>query len=98
MQVNLEFDAEVIEWRGPAPYLFAPMPPEQADELAQIARDVTYGWGCIPARGRIGDTDFTTSLFPRHGGYLVPVKVAVQRAEDVGLGDVVHVRLAIGDD
>lgn len=96
--MELEFDTEIIEWRGPAPYLFAALPPEQADELAQIARDVTYGWGCIPAHGRMGNTDFTTSLFPRHGGYLVPVKVAVQRAEDVGLGDVVHVWLAIGDD
>ncbi|GAB3496283.1 DUF1905 domain-containing protein [Flexivirga sp.] len=96
--MQLEFDAEIIEWRGPAPYLFAPLPPAHADELAQIARDVTYGWGCIPARGRIGGTDFTTSIFPRHGGYLVPVKVAVQRAERVGLGDVIHLRLTVGDD
>lgn len=96
--MNLEFDAEITEWRGPAPYLFAALPPEQAADLAQIARDVTYGWGCIPARGRIGSTEFTTSLFPRQGGYLVPVKVAVQRAEGVGLGDVIHLQLAIGED
>lgn len=95
--MRLEFDAEIIEWRGPAPYLFAPLPTELADELAQVARDLTYGWGCIAASGRIGDTVFTTSLFPRQGGYLVPVKTAVQRAEDVGLGDRVHVQLDIGD-
>lgn len=95
--MELEFDAEIIEWRGPAPYLFAPLPAELADELAQVAKDLTYGWGCIAASGRIGDTDFTTSLFPRHGGYLVPVKAAVQRAENVGLGDVIHVELTLGD-
>lgn len=95
--MDLEFDAEIVEWRGPAPYLFAPLPPELADELAQVAGDLTYGWGCIAASGRIGDTDFTTSIFPRRGGYLVPVKTAVQRAEDVGLGDVIHVRLTVGD-
>lgn len=95
--MELEFDAEIIEWRGPAPYLFAPLPAELADELAQVAKDLTYGWGCIAASGRIGDTDFTTSLFPRHGGYLVPVKTAVQRAENVGLGDVIHVELTLGD-
>lgn len=95
--MRFEFDAEIVEWRGPAPYFFAPLPAELADELAQVARDLTYGWGCIPASGRIGGTDFTTSLFPRRGGYLVPVKVAVQRAENVSLGDVVHVQLMIGD-
>jgi hypothetical protein len=44
---------------------------------------------------RIGGTDFTTSLFPREGGYLVPVKVAVQRAERVEVGDEVEVALHI---
>jgi hypothetical protein len=95
--VHLEFDGEIIEWRGPAPYLFVALPPEPADDLAQIAREVTYGWGCIPATGRVGGTEFSTSIFPRNGGYLVPVKVAVQRAEDVGLGDVVHLQLTIGE-
>lgn len=96
VEMELEFDAEVIEWRGPAPYLFAVMPEPEVEELSQIARDVTYGWGCIAASGQVGDTAFTTSLFPRDGGYLVPMKVAVQRAEGVEVGDVVHVRLTIG--
>lgn len=95
--MEFDFEAEIIEWRGPAPYLFAALPAEQADELALAATDLSYGWGCIPATARIGETDFTTSLFPRNGGYLMPVKTAVQRAEDVGLGDVIHVRLRVGD-
>ena len=93
--MDLEFDTEVIEWRGPAPYLFARMPEPEASELSLIAREVTYGWGCIPASGQIGETEFRTSLFPKDGGFLVPMKVAVQRAEGVALGDVVHVRLTI---
>lgn len=96
--MEFDFEAEIIEWRGPAPYLFVTMPPEQADELALAARDLSYGWGCIPAAGRVGDTDFTTSLFPRDGGYLVPVKTAVQRAEGIGLGDVIHIALRVGAD
>ena len=95
--MEFDFEAEIIEWRGPAPYLFAALPAEQADELSLAATDLSYGWGCVPATGRIGDTEFTTSLFPRNGGYLMPVKTAVQRAEDVGLGDVIHVRLRVGD-
>jgi hypothetical protein len=49
----------------------------------------------VPVAARIGDTAFTTSLFPRGDTYLLPVKVAVQKAEGVGLGDRVHVRMEI---
>nr|WP_231979638.1 DUF1905 domain-containing protein [Tessaracoccus coleopterorum] len=61
--------------------------------VADSAALLTYGWGCIPVQVRIGATDFTTSLFPRDGGYLLPVKVVVQRAEGLGIGDRVHARL-----
>lgn len=93
--MDLSFTATTIEWRGPAPFVFAPVPADEADAIAAIAPSATYGWGCIPASVRIGDTDFTTSLFPRDGGYLVPVKVAVQRAEQVGVGDRIEVTLHI---
>jgi hypothetical protein len=43
----------------------------------------------------LGDTEWTTSLFPKDGAYLVPLKVAVRRAEGVELGDVVELRLTI---
>ncbi len=33
----------------------------------------------------IGDTEFTTALLPTDGSYLVPVKVAVQRAEAIAV-------------
>jgi hypothetical protein len=93
--VDLQFSGEIVEWRGPAPYLFVPVPEPERTAIASVAREVTYGWGCIPAAARIGGTDFTTSLFPRDGGYLVPVKVKVQRAEEVDVGDTVTVRLTI---
>jgi hypothetical protein len=46
-------------------------------------------------RVRIGDTDFTTSLFPKDGGYLLPIKDAVRKAEGLALGDGVLVEMAI---
>lgn len=91
----LEFVGETIEWRGPAPFIFVPVPPEICEDIKAISSRVTYGWGVIPARVRIGETEYKTSIFPKNGGYLVPVKVAVQRAEQVGLGDTVNLRLAI---
>jgi Domain of unknown function (DUF1905) len=91
--VNFEFSGEIVYWRGPSPFHFVMLPEPQADQLHEVAGELTYGWGCIPARGRIGDTAFTTALFPKDGTFAVPVKVAVRRAEGLELGDVVSVRL-----
>ena len=93
--MELEFSGEIVEWRGPAPYLFVPVPEPERTAIASVAREATYGWGCIPVAAKIGGTGFTTSLFPRQGGYLVPVKVKVQRAEELDVGDTVRVRLSI---
>jgi hypothetical protein len=93
--VVLTFDAGVITWRGPAPYFFVPVPPDECDAIADVAPRITYGWGVLPAAVRIGGTDFTTALFPKDGGYLVPLKVAVRRAEGIGESDVVSVRLTL---
>lgn len=95
-RVELTFTAVAIEWRGPAPFVFLPVPPDEAEMIAELARELTYGWGVIPAEATIGSTTFTTSLFPRDGGYLLPIKVAVQRAEAVGIGDEMTARMRLG--
>lgn len=92
---RLAFTTTIIEWRGPAPFLFAPVPEALVGEIRFAAHEASYGWGVVPVLATIGATTFTTSLFPRGGGYLLPVKVAVQRAEAVGIGDVVAVSLVI---
>ncbi len=86
------FDGEVIEWRGPAPFFFVAMPAVDSADLKEAARSLIY-WGQVPVLVTIGSTEFRTALFPRDGRYLVPLKDAVRRAEDVGEGDVVSVRL-----
>lgn len=91
----LEFTGEAIEWRGPAPFVFVPIPDDLSADIKAISSQVTYGWGVIPAEVKIGETEYKTSLFPRQGIYLVPVKVVVQRAEGVKVGDVVDVRLEV---
>jgi hypothetical protein len=43
----------------------------------------------------IGSRRFTTSLFPKDGAYLLPLKVAIREATGVKLGDRVPVRMAL---
>jgi len=93
---EIDFDAEIIEWRGPAPFLFAVIPDEHVGWVRHAAITASYGWGVVPVVARIGGTRFATSLFPRDGSYLLPIKLAVQRAKGVSLGDRIAVALRVG--
>jgi hypothetical protein len=93
--VILEFTSDIWFWKGPAPWHFVTVPDDDCGALESASRLVTYGWGMIPVTARIGRTEWTTSLFPKDGGYIVPIKVAVQRAESLSLGDTVTIRLTV---
>ncbi len=56
---------------------------------------VTYGWGVIPVHVRIGKTEWQTSLFPKDGRYLVPLKDSVRKAENLDEGDNVTIQLEV---
>jgi hypothetical protein len=71
------------------------MPEEESRNLKVVSSMVTYGWGVIPVRVQIGNTEWKTSLFPKNGLYLVPIKVAVQRSENLGEGDRVIIHLEV---
>ncbi len=93
--MELEFRGEIIHWRGPSPFHFVTVPDGPSAAIESVKSLVTYGWGAIPVQARIGDTEFTTSLFPKGDSYLVPVKDAVRKAEQLSLGDVVTVTLVL---
>jgi len=93
--MDVQFDGEIWFWRGPSPYHFVTVPDEESAELHAASAFVTYGWGMIPVDARIGATGWKTSLFPKDGRYVVPLKDAVRRAEDLDVGDVVTIRLAV---
>ena len=93
--MDLEFSGSIIHWRGPSPFHFVTVPDEESAAIEAVSSMVTYGWGAIPVKARIGRTDFTTSLFPKDELYLVPVKDAVRRAEGLEIGDEVTVHLRL---
>lgn len=93
--MDLEFSGEVWFWRGPSPYHFVTVPEDESSALRARSALVTYGWGMIPVEVRIGATRWTTSLFPKDGGYVMPLKDLVRDAERIELGDTVTVRLVV---
>jgi hypothetical protein len=95
--VEWDFVGEVIEWRGPAPHHFVAVPDDADAYLHEHLVELSYGWGCIPARVRVGASEETTALIPRAGLYLVPLKARLRRARDIDVGDVVQLRLTVDD-
>ena len=93
--MDLEFSGEVWFWRGPSPFHFVTVPADECAALQAAAALVTYGWGMIPVAACIGGTHWKTSLFPKDGGYVVPLKDLVRRAEEIELGDTVTIRLTV---
>ena len=93
--MNIEFTGKIWFWKGPAPWFFVTVPEKQSHDLKAISAFVTYGWGVIPVHVQIGKTEFTTSLFPKDGLYLVPIKASVRKAENLEEGDNVTVRLEV---
>ena len=93
--VELSFESQVIEWRGPSPYYFVPVPEPESADIREVRAMATYGWGVIPVVARVAETDFETSLFPKDGGYLLPLKDAVRKPLGLQPGDVVTVEMTI---
>jgi hypothetical protein len=93
--MRVDFRGEVWFWRGPSPFHFVTVPDEQCGALEAASALVTYGWGMIPVSARIGNTTWTTSLYPKDGRYIVPLKAVVRKAENIEVGDVVSIRLAV---
>jgi len=96
ISMNFEFDGLIFCWRGPAPFYFVTIPAEQSNAIKDVSNLVTYGWGVIPVYVRIGDTEWKTSLVPKDGLYLVPIKASVRKAEQLEEGDTVTIELEVG--
>ena len=93
--MHFQFSGELWFWKGPAPWYFVTVPEEECADLDAASGVVSYGWGMIPVTVRIGNTRWKTSLWPKDGRYIVPVKADVRRAEGLQVGDTVTVRLAV---
>lgn len=96
--IRSTFSGEVWEWRGPAPFYFVSLPEALANEVADVAETLTYGWGMIPGRFTIGETTWDTAMFQKGGTYVLPLKAAVRKLEGIEPGESVTVTMLLGSD
>ncbi len=95
--MKIKFQGTVIEWRGPSPFYFVPVPEGPSKKIKEIAAQLTYGWGVIPVLGKVGKTDFSTALIPKDGLYYLPIKNVLRFAEELEVGSDVSVSITLGN-
>lgn len=93
--MELTFTGRIWYWRGPSPFFFVTVPAEASQQIKAVAALVSYGWGVIPVTVQVGRTRWQTSLFPKDGAYLVPLKDKVRQAEGLAVDDTITVQLAV---
>lgn len=96
----IEFDAEVFRWaaRVDTAWYFATVPAELSEDVRELPRP-PRGFGAVRVRARIGNSEWTTSMFPsaQRGGYILPLKKAVRDAEGITEDNIPWVRLEVLD-
>ena len=92
-----EFSAELWIWdaRREDSWTFLSVPLEESEEIrASSASEPRAGFGSVRVSVTIGGSTWQTSVFPGEDGkYALPIKKSIRRAEGIGAGDVVTVKL-----
>ncbi|MCJ8156390.1 DUF1905 domain-containing protein [Sphingomonas sp. LaA6.9] len=98
---EFEINARIWVWRAAPPakgaWHFLTIEGQAAAEIRYAALGRTGGFGSVRVTATIGGTRWRTSLFPHResGGFLLPIKADVRRAEGIAAGDVVTVSLTV---
>ena len=101
---TFRFTTPLWRWQSatvPGAWFFLTIEGEVADGIRVAAISGQWlegrkGFGSARVAVTIGDTNWTTSVFPHResGGWLLPVKAAVRKAEGLGEGDAVTVTVS----
>lgn len=99
---TFSFTGKVWVWQAktgdkPTRWFFVSVGGQTAAEIKLASLGLTAGFGSLAVRVTIGLTTWRTSIFPEResGGWLLPLKAAVRKAEGIGEGSEIDVTLAI---
>ena len=96
--LDFTFSAELWEWAAETgSWHFLTLPQDMSEDIKAFASESRRGFGSVRVRVEIGDTAWTTSIFPskERGAFILPVKAAVRKAEGLAKGDKANVRIEI---
>jgi len=84
-------------WPGDAPWHFVSVDKKTSKEIRETYGNNARGFGSLPVIATIGKTTWTTSIFPERKTYMymLPIKAAVRKKEDIYDGDTVTFTIKI---
>jgi Domain of unknown function (DUF1905) len=100
--MQISFTAPLWVWQSAKPdakagsWHFITVPADEAG-LIRMAVPRTGGFGSVRVKVSIGETRWSTSIFPdsKTGTYLLPVKAEVRKREGLAVGETAEVTLSI---
>ncbi len=90
--------AKVRVWSGTAMWYFATLPVKTSKEIKNRFGFAARGWGSLPVSVRLGESEWTTSIFPdkKAGAYVLPLKANIRKRENVRQGNLLRFQLTVG--
>ena len=85
--MTIEFEAELWEYQGEAPWVLVTIPAELADEI-RVARPARP-FGSVKVTAQVGESRSATSLFPdaESVSYVLPIKREIREDQSLKTGD-----------
>ncbi len=96
--MEFSFSSPVTRWDSRVDsWFFVHVPVDQSEEIASLPLP-RRGFGSLRVRAQIGDTTWTTSIFPgKDGRYALGLKRAVRDSEHIEEGDTVSADIELLD-
>lgn len=93
------FQAPLWAAQSTGSWVFVTLPESSSESIRSMPRPPAPGFGSLRVRATVGDTTWSTSIFPdaKSGCYVLPVKKGVRRAEGVEVGDVIEVVVELAE-
>lgn len=98
IDLDFTFESEVWLWQAEkGAWHFINVPPEMSEDIKAFTKHLARGFRSVKVDVRIGETSWKTSIFPskERGGYILPLKAAVRKAENISVGNIVSVSLKV---
>lgn len=94
--MTIIFKTKIWVWQGgKASWYFVTLPHDDAVTLKLHHAFNVRGFGSIRVQAKIGNTTWQTSVFPstKDKSYILPIKTAVRRSENITKDDIVTIEL-----
>jgi Domain of unknown function (DUF1905) len=100
MDICYSFTSSLWVYQGKAAWYFVNVPCDVAMAIKHVSKSFTGGFGSVKVHVKLGNSAWDTSIFPdsKRQTYLLPIKAAIRKQENITVGDEVEcvVRLPVG--